>query len=570
MLPLLLAQLVAPPLQNSPVRLPGNGGVDQRPAPEARPRPVDLEPTPAASPDGSPPSSPPRSGGLQGPVVPAVPGRQPAVSGLSTYSTAVLAAILAPCSAIADRDERLQACAAALTARLVADGYVNSRVYTRADPAPGSLEVVEGRIVEIQVSSPDPWLVRRVQKLLAPLRGQVLHLPQVERDLQRLRRQSGIGEVRGNLTRLGSDPSQAVFVVRLKPGGQPWQGDLSVRNDGSNGSGEFRSVATLLKPSLISRGDTLLLYGEVDASEAAALGAVISSISYTLPLGDSLSLTGAFGYSRRNLVELSPPSDGISTNQYQGLGQLEWVFHESLSQRWSLFGAYSGNRSNTYLNGQALPSILPESVRSPSSGYLRFGVSGSGFKDRIGLSGNAYLLQGVGAATPAGQRQELATVGIDPGQATALGGILSAGWAFAPSWQLNLRAAGQVAFEALSSAMQFSLGSDTGLRGLPGQLISGDNGWLSTAETVWTFWQNKSQALQLVPFIGIGGVSTSLQNASFNDTVGAGGLLVRWLAGDNWATELGWVQQFQTNDNLGSWSDWNLAKGLYAKLQYRF
>jgi hypothetical protein len=74
----------------------------------------------------------------------------------------------------------------------------------------------------------------------------------------------------------------------------------------------------------------------------------------------------------------------------------------------------------------------------------------------------------------------------------------------------------------------------------------------------------------LVPFIGIGGVSTSLQDASFNDTVGAGGVLMRWLAGDNWATELGWVQQFQTNDNLGTWTDWNLAKGLYAKLQYRF
>jgi hemolysin activation/secretion protein len=563
MVPLLLAQLVAPPLQNSPVRLPGSGEVEQRPAPEQPPRPIELEPTPASP---APPDSPPPAGGPTN--VPA--GRQPPVSGLTTYSAAALAKILAPCSAIADRQERLNACAAALTARLVADGYVNSRVYTRPDPAPGSLEVVEGRIVEIQVSSSDPWLVRRVKRLLAPLRGQVLLVPRVERELQLLRRQSGIAEVRGNLTRLGSDPSQAVFVVRLKPGTQPWQGDLSVRNDGSNGSGEFRGVATLLKPSLISRGDTLLLYGEANANDSPDLGSVISSISYTLPLTDNLSLTGAFGYSRRNLIELPEPANGISTNQYQGFGQLEWVFRETLSQRWTLFAAYSGNRSNTYVDGQALPALLPESVRSPSSGYLRFGVSGSGFKDRLGLSGNAYLLQGVGAATSATQRQELATVGIDPGQATALGGIVSAGWAFAPSWQLNLRAAGQVAFEPLSSAMQFSLGSDTGLRGLPGQLISGDNGWLGTAETVWTFWQKKNQALQVVPFIGIGGVSTALQGASFNDTVGAGGLLVRWLAGEHWATELGWVEQFQTNDNLGTWTDWNLAKGVYAKLQYRF
>jgi hemolysin activation/secretion protein len=30
--------------------------------------------------------------------------------------------------------------------------------------------------------------------------------------------------------------------------------------------------------------------------------------------------------------------------------------------------------------------------------------------------------------------------------------------------------------------MQFTLGSDVGLRGLPGQLISGDSGWLSTGD----------------------------------------------------------------------------------------
>ena len=61
---------------------------------------------------------------------------------------------------------------------------------------------------------------------------------------------------------------------------------------------------------------------------------------------------------------------------------------------------------------------------------------------------------------------------------------------------------GQVAFNELTSDMGFGLGSDVGLRGLPGTLISGDNGWLST-ELNWTFWQNSKNALQLVPFMGL-------------------------------------------------------------------
>jgi hypothetical protein len=39
-----------------------------------------------------------------------------------------------------------------------------------------------------------------------------------------------------------------------------------------------------------------------------------------------------------------------------------------------------------------------------------------------------------------------------------------------------------------------------------------------------------------VPFIGAGGIRTNFNGGSFGDTVGAGGLLVRWLASNNaWA-----------------------------------
>ena len=564
----LLAQLVAPPLQNSPVRLPGPDAGLQRPLKQQRsptPVPVDVESEPAPGAKPTPAPAPePGSGGAQEP---------PAVQGLTVYSPAELARILSGCgSAASNTAERLKQCAAALTARLVADGYVNTRVYVNDTPAPGRLEVVEGRIVELRVKSEDPRLARKVQRLLLPLQGSILHLPTVGEQLQLLKQVPGISNVRGNLSRLGSDPAQGVFTVSLERGTTPWQGEFSIRNDGSNGSGEARAVGTVVKADLAAAGDTLLLYGELDSDTTPSLGAVISSISYTFPLSDSWSLTGSFGYSRRNLVELV---GDIATNQFQGLGQLEWVFRETLSQRWSLFAGFSGNRSNMYVEGKPFPRTfgvkrVPAKDREPRNGYMRMGINANGINGPIGWGGSAYVLQGIASATNTQQRQELALVGINPGTATALGGLASAAWGLTPRWLLSVRAAGQWALAPLMNSMQFSVGSDAGIRGLPGQLISGDSGWLSTAEASWTVWQGKRNRLQLVPFIGIGGVQSAFKRLTVSDTVGSGGLLARWLQGEHWALELGWVDQFQTDDNIGAWTDWTLANGLYAQVKFRF
>ncbi|MFM7634095.1 MAG: ShlB/FhaC/HecB family hemolysin secretion/activation protein, partial [Cyanobacteriota bacterium] len=533
----LLAQLVAPPLQDGPVRLPGPAAGEQRlerrrPAP-----PLELKPgeTPPASPGPSsaPSTSPP----------PSPPGKDlPQVRGFTGYGDRELAAIFQTCAGIAEPNERLKACAAILTARLVADGYLNTRVFTVTTPAPGYLEVVLGRIVEVRVSIQDPWLRRRVTRLLRPLQGSVLNLTELERQLRLLQRQGAVRNLRTSLSRLGRDPTQAVLTVNAELGTQPFQGEISLRNDGSSGTGDGRAVGTLVKGGIATPGDLLLLYGELNVADSfnPDLGAVISSISYTYPLADQFNLTGSFGYSRRNLVELAPPADRISTRQFQGLGQLEWVFKETLTQRWGAFAGLSLNRSDNYLSGSLFPAIQEVNV-SPQIGYLRVGLSGSGLAPRVGWSGNVYALQGIGSLTPANQINELGQAGISPGQATALGGLVSAAWGFAPSWQINLRGGGQVALNPLLSSMQFTLGSDVGLRGLPGQLISGDSGWLGTGELVWTLWQKQAQALQLVPFFGYGGVSTRIQGLSFSDTVGSGGVLARWLAGERWTLEAGWV-----------------------------
>ncbi|MBU6354530.1 MAG: ShlB/FhaC/HecB family hemolysin secretion/activation protein, partial [Cyanobacteria bacterium REEB498] len=136
-------------------------------------------------------------------------------------------------------------------------------------------------------------------------------------------------------------------------------------------------------------------------------------------------------------------------------------------------------------------------------------------------------------------------------------------------WQLLLRGAGQVAFAPLTSAMGFSLGSDNGLRGLPGQAISGDSGLLGYGELGWSFWRGSHHDLQLVPFLGAGWVTTTLQGVSDSGSLGAGGVLLRWLQGNRWQIELGWASQF--GDGLpADIPNLLLDSGLYSKVSYRF
>jgi len=197
------------------------------------------------------------------------------------------------------------------------------------------------------------------------------------------------------------------------------------------------------------------------------------------------------------------------------------------------------------------------------------GTNLGGRSGNLSWNGNLYGLQGMPSFETNQQLAVLGSAGVNPGTARALGGIVNVNWFAMPRLLLSLRGAGQLAFNPLTPDMGFSLGSDTGLKGLPGTLISGDNGYLWTAELTWTFWTDTRQALQLVPFIGSGGIRTQRANFTFNDTVGSTGVLMRWLASRQWALELGWVSPFETEERP-YWNNWLLGSGVYTKLQYRF
>ena len=549
MLPL-LAQLVAPPLQPGPVRLPGAGQQQTRPAP-----PPQLRPTPETTPL---------------PGAPTTTAAIPRLRGFNPYSSAELSRILGSCLSGKDPAAGLSNCAAVLSSRLFADGYIHSRVIPQPDPLPGDLEVVAGKIEAIQVVSSSGRLQRRLQRLLAPLQGSVLRLPTLSATLNQIQQLPGMGLLKINLNRIGEDSSRALLLVTAEPGAQPLRGELALRNDGNGGSGQFRGLATLVQNSALLKGDSMLLFGELNADSDPELGSLNGSLSYTLPLLDQFSLTTAFGASRRNLVEAPQPYHDLSFRQLQLFSQLDVTLHESLQNRWSAFVGLSANRNDAFLSGESIPVIVGGGDQGwLRSGFARLGLGYNRAAGPLAFNASLYGLQGIGAVSTAAQLQELNFLGIVPNQSRAIGSQLATFWQLAPRWQLELRAAGQLAFAPLTNPMGFSLGSDNGLRGLPGQVVSGDSGLLGSAELACLLWRGTRDALQLVPFMGAGRVWTEVPGATFSESAGAGGVLLRWSRGRHGELELGWVRQFQSG-SWAYWDQWILGSGFYTKVAYRF
>ena len=562
-----LAQLVAPPLQPGPVRLPGSGPPQPIPTiPRPRAPGSDATPPPAA-PEASPRPAPPQAPSLKTSPEVTTP---PPLRGFNPYGAAELARLLGDCATGPDPAARLNRCAMALRERLFADGYINTRVTPQPEPPPGELEVVAGRIEAIEVVSSDARLRRRLSRLLQPLRGSVLRLPDLSATLTRIQALPGVGLLKSNLNRVGEDSSRALLRVTAEPASRTTRGEVSARNDGNGGSGQFRGLATVVREGAVVPGDVLLLFGELNTDSDPQFGSLEGSLSYGFPLLPNLNLTTAFGTSRRTLVEAAPPLNTLSYRQLQLFNQLELNLRESLQDRWTVFAGLSVNRNDAFLGGERFPAIPGGGDEGwIRGGFARVGLGYDRVAGPLALNTSLYGLQGIGALSTAAQRRELAFLGIVPNEARAMGSQLALSWQLAPRWQLDLRAAGQLAFTPLTNPMGFSLGSDNGLRGLPGQVASGDSGLLGALDLAWLFWRGPKDALQLVPFIGSGSIWTQVPGATLNESAGAGGLLLRWTRGQHGVLEVGWVRQFQGGADA-IWDGWFLGSGLYTKLLYRF
>ena len=396
-------------------------------------------------------------------------------------------------------------------------------------------------------------------------------MPTLQRNLRLLKLVAGVNRIDAKLSLLKDKLESAKLEITITEGDEPWRGRVSLNNSGNNGSGELSFNSSFLKKNAILNGDMFFIFGESNGTSDPKLGGLNGSLSYTLPISERLYLTASGGYNKKKFIELSRADNDLSNVQIQGSGQLEWIIKEDLTQRHSLFINLIKSKSNLYLREKSLPKkFFPDIVREPISGYLKYGLNSSVIHNQTSWNGSVFLINGIAAMTPKAQRQELQKISIDPGQAIAVGGLISVNWAVTQNLKLKILSGGQWAFNNLTPIMQFSLGSDIGLRGLPSQLTSGDSGWITTLETPFTIWRNKKSSLEVVPFFGKGGVYTTIAKENINDDVGTAGIFLRWMDGAQWIVELGWVDSIETNDNPGSWQQWTLADGLYAQASFRF
>ena len=558
---LFLAQLVAPPIQPGPVRLPATTAPQERRLQQTD-QPI-LDPGLAPTKDES---EAPIS---EGPPT-LIPSWRPTVIGDTPYSKEDIDTVLKSCGK-ATTAETLNSCAAALTARFIKDGYVNTRVYTLSEPTPGSLEVVMGVIAELQVESSNAELKAKVEAQLAPLLGSMLHIPTLEKALVKVRR-GGVGEISGNMGRLGSDPTKAVVTLGVEAAPPtPLRGDFSIGNNGSPGNGEWRSNAVLLQQDLFKRADTALLFFELKNDGQLELGSTLLSATYTYPLSDSWNLTGSMGYSHGNFVEFKGDLHKLNFRTLQGLIQVDTVFYQGDGLSWTGAAGISASRTASFAGNSSAPFLVAGGGADgrTRSGNLKISTTVSGMTGPMAWNANGYLLQGFPGITSDKHLHNLDLLGIDVGEARALGGLANLTLLATPNVSLSLRGGGQVAFSSLPSSMGFSLGSDVGLIGLPGSIASGDSGWLAVGELIWNVWEKDKRQLQLVPYIGKGGIHTELAGVIFEDQVGSGGLIARYTQ-DRWQVELGWANTFETKDNPGTWTDWWLGHGVHTKLRYAF
>ena len=176
-------------------------------------------------------------------------------------------------------------------------------------------------------------------------------------------------------------------------------------------------------------------------------------------------------------------------------------------------------------------------------------------------------MQGLAGVTPDEHLSNLNRLGINIGTARAIGGLADVSWPLATNTTLNLRAAGQVAFNPLPGSMGFVLGSDTG-RGIAGQPCERRQRLANDRRTGGEHL-GRQQPKPVPDSLLAWGASEPRPTEPFFATTLTGGLIGRYRNG-SWVVELGWIDTFKTDDTPGIWNDWILGNGVYTNLRYCF
>ena len=561
---MMMAQLVQPPTQTGPARLPNS---HQRPARQDQNIEIKIEPrdTPESNPRQ------PSSSSKQEPK--SQPNENQILIDALPYDEDKLSEILKPCRQISDITNKLKACAEQLSKQLIIDGYINTRILIQSQKKPYKLVVLPGRLVEIRVFGEDKALNENIAKQLEYLKSDFFNLVDLQIALDSLESRRDVNSLRAQLTRHGSQVNLSALKIQVTPKLRNWKSLLSISNDGAETLGELKTEAITQKEDIIQSGDLFLAFLQFNNTRELDLRSSTQSISYTYPLTQQFNLSGSLGFGIDKIAPRKQNSFNLRYNQFQGIVNLDWLISQTEEINLSFFSSLIGSRSNLYINNKVPTGASTSNlVRRPTMAYLRYGVSANGVQNKLAWQAQLYGLQGLSGFVPSNQRKEHAETGVNLGEARAIGIQTALRYRITDQINLLVSGSGQMAFRPLPYAMNFAVGSDQGLIGLPANLFSGNSGVLSTIETPITLMRSDQHQVELVPFSGVGYAHTKTSSISIEDEAASYGALLRYtLTQPKLVIELGYTRPLLFSDN--STDDWRktiIGQGLYTRATYAF
>jgi hemolysin activation/secretion protein len=276
------------PLPNPPAPVPT----------PALPPPADLLPLPAPSAPPPQPEAPP----LEGTII----VNQFKVVGSTVFSADQLAKVTAP---FIDRPlnfaELLQV-RSAITQLYVDQGYVTSGAFIPSDQVIEAgivtIQVVEGRLSEIQVKGNQRLRTRYVRDRLALVAGQPLNVNRLLKALQLLQLNPLIKTISAELTP-GTQPGVSILEVQVAEA-RSLTATLTLDNSQLPDVGSFQRQLQINEANLLGFGDGLsVAYANTDGRNALDL-------SYTLPV-NARNGTVSLNYSTDWSTIIQPPFDQL-------------------------------------------------------------------------------------------------------------------------------------------------------------------------------------------------------------------------------------------------------------------
>jgi len=493
----------------------------------------------------------------------------PIIQGEIPYSFDKIKTLLSNCKK-ENLEKTLNSCAAKLNAELVSDGYTNSRVYTLLEGDNGTLDVIMGRIYELKIRSDNKFIQQKVFELLRDLNGQILHQPTLQKKLSEAKEIKNVGQISGDIGRLGSDPTKAILKINATYLPSDWQRQINIRNDGSPGTGQWRNIGTFVKTDILKKNDMFIGMVEINTDQQNEVGSQLYSSTYVVPISKKINLTNSLAYSRSDMVEFEGDLKTLRFDALQFNFQFDKSLMESESKTLSSFLSLSNSYSESFFGGIRTPLATGMNTEGwVKGGHIKGGLNYTNTNKNKSLAISFFGQQGLAFLSKDIQLKDFALNGIYPGESKALGLTMNFNWTIKPQFGINSSTSTQIALNPLTSGMSFSVGGATGLKGLPSSVTGGDSGWLQTIEAVITTNQNEDKAFQIVPYLGYGEVHTNVNSVTTDDSAGSGGVLFRAI-NSNKIFELGFYKFINTKDNSGTWNNWLLGDGVFSSITLNF